>query len=88
MKTAIITQQELEQKAIDAMIVYGKNYISLQEMSDAIANALRHYGDAEGHAIIVLRGWIVKTIYALNREQLRELERAAFSCINNPQNNM
>lgn len=88
MKTAIITQQELEQKAIDVMIAYGKKTVSLQEMGNAIANAIRHYGDAEGHASIVLRGWIVKTIYALNHEQLCELETAAFTCINNPQNNM
>ena len=36
----------------------------------------------EGHPEIVLKGWIIKTIYALDSTQLANLDRIAFKCIN------
>lgn len=80
--TAIISQEELEQKAVDSMIAYGKNLIPELEMKEAIIRALHRYGNREGHREIVLKGWIIKTIYALNSCQLKDLDRAAFICLN------
>ena len=51
-------------------------------MEKAISDALRHYGNKEGHREIVLKGWIIKTIYALDSTQLANLDRIAFKCIN------
>ena len=79
--TATISQEELEQKAVDSMIAYEKNLISGQEMKKAISDALRHYGSREGHREIVLKGWIIKTIYALDSSQLKDLDRVAFTCM-------
>lgn len=73
--TPTISQQQLEEKAINAMIAYEHRVISKQEMIEAIARALQHYGNIEGHRAIVVKGWIIKTIYALNNCQLKELER-------------
>lgn len=75
MKTTITHQLKLEEKAINAMIAYERRIISRQEMEDAITLALRFYGDREGHRKIALKGWIIKTIYALDRRQLAELEQ-------------
>lgn len=75
MKTTITHQQQLEEKAIDAMIDYERRHISRQELDEVINLALRFYGDREGHRKIALKGWIIKTIYALDRRQLAELER-------------
>lgn len=76
MKTTTITeQQKLEEMAIDAMIAYERRFITREEMDEAINRALRYYVPAEGHREIVLKGWIIKTIYALDRRQLDELER-------------
>lgn len=80
--TVIINQEELEQKAIDNMIAYEKSFITYSEMEKAISDALRHYGNKEGHREIVLKGWIIKTIYALDSTQLANLDRIAFKCIN------
>lgn len=83
MKTTVtVNQEELEQKAIDSMIAYEKSFITYSEMEKAISDALRHYGCREGHREIVLKGWIIKTIYALNSCQLKDLDRAAFICLN------
>ena len=76
--TVIINQEELEQKAIDNMIAYEKSFITYSEMEKAISDALRHYGNKEGHREIVLKGWIIKTIYALDSTQLANLDRIAF----------
>lgn len=75
-------QEELEQKAVNSMIAYEKNLISEQEMKKAITHALKHYGNKEGHREIVLKGWIIKTIYALDSTQLANLDRIAFKYIN------
>ena len=80
--TVIINQEELEQKAIDNMIAYEKSFITYSEMEKAISDALRHYGNKEGHREIVLKGWIIKAIYALDSTQLANLDRIAFKCIN------
>ncbi len=80
--TVIINQEELEQKAIDNMIAYEKSFITYSEMEKAISDALRHYGNKEGHREIVLKGWIIKTIHALDSTQLANLDRIAFKCIN------
>jgi len=56
--TATISQEELEQKAVDSMIAYEKNLISGQEMKEAVTRALHHYANREGHREIVLKGWI------------------------------
>lgn len=81
--TAIINQEELEQKAIDSMIAYEKGFITYSEMEKAVSDALRHYGSREGHREIVLKGWIIKTIYALNSTQLADLDRIALKYVNN-----
>ena len=41
--TATISQEDLEQKAVDSMIAYEKNLISGQEMKVAVTRALHHY---------------------------------------------
>ena len=75
MKTTTIThQEELEMHAINTMIAFGKQLVSEHETLQAITNALQHYGNAEGHWTIAVKGWVIKTIYALDREQLRHLE--------------
>ena len=79
--TATISQEELEQKAVDSMIAYEKSFITYSEMEKAISDALRHYGSREGHREIVLKGWIIKTIYALDSSQLKDLDRVAFTCM-------
>ena len=79
--TATISQEELEQKAVDSMIAYEKSLISGQEMKDAVTRALHHYANREGHREIVLKGWIIKTIYALDSSQLKDLARVAFTCM-------
>ena len=38
--TATISQEELEQKAVDSMIAYEKSLISGQEMKEAVTRAL------------------------------------------------
>lgn len=81
--TVIISQEELEQKAIDNMIAYERGDISEQEMGEAITCALHHYGNKEGHRKIVLKGWIIKAIYALNSTQLADLDRIALKYVNN-----
>lgn len=82
--TATINQEELEQEAIDSMIAYEKNLIPEQEMGEAITRALHHYGNKEGHREIVLKGWIIATIYALDSSQLKDLDRVAFIYLNEP----
>lgn len=77
MKTTITHQLQLEEKAINAMIAFERRIISRQELDEAITHALRFYGDREGHRKIVLKGWVIKTIYALDRRQLAELDRIA-----------
>ena len=72
--TATISQEELEQKAVDSMIAYEKSLISGQEMKDAVTRALHHYANREGHREIVLKGWIIKTIYG-PRQQPTERPR-------------
>lgn len=69
------SQQQLEENAINTMIAYEKRTISRQEMDEVITLALHFYGDREGHRKIALKGWIIKTIYALDRRQLAELEQ-------------
>ena len=64
--TATLIQQALEQKAIDSMIAYERNLISEQKMGRALNDALQHYGNVEGHRSIVLKGWIIKTIYVFS----------------------
>lgn len=81
--TVIINQEELEQKAIDNMIAYEKSVITYSEMEKAISDALRYYGSREGHREIVLKGWIIKTIHALDSTQLADLDRIAFNYVNN-----
>ena len=84
MKTTITAnQEELELKAIDNMIAYDRRDISEQEMGEAIACALHHYGNKEGHREIVLKGWIIKAIHALNSTQLADLDRIALKYVNN-----
>ena len=77
----IVNQEQLEQKAIDSMIAYEHGSISKREMHLAITRALQHYGNIEGHRRIVLKGWIIKTIYALDSSQLKDLDRVAFTCM-------
>ena len=79
--TATLIQQALEQKAIDSMIAYERNLISEQKMGKALNDALQHYSNVEGHRSIVLKGWIIKTIYALKSNQLNDLDRIAFKYI-------
>ena len=43
--TATISQEELEQKAVDSMIAYEKSLISGQKMKDAVTRALHHYAN-------------------------------------------
>ena len=45
--TATISQEELEQKAVDSMIAYEKSLISGQEMKEAVTRALHHYANRE-----------------------------------------
>ena len=80
--TVIINQAELEQKAIDSMIAYEKSFIAYSEMEKAISDALRHYGSREGHREIVLKGWVIKTIHALDGSQLKDLDRITFKYLN------
>ena len=79
--TVIINQEELELKAINSMIAYEKSFITYSEMKKAVSDALQHYGSREGHREIVLKGWIIKTIYALDSSQLKDLDRVAFTCM-------
>ena len=81
--TATISQEELEQKAVDSMIAYEKSLISGQEMKDAVTRALHHYANREGHREIVLKGWIIKTIRALNSLQLAHLDQITLKDLNN-----
>lgn len=83
MRTITLIQEELEQKAIDSMIAYERNLISEHEMGKTLNDALRHYGNAEGHRSIALKGWIIKTIYALRSNQLTDLDRIASKYIKN-----
>lgn len=76
-------QQQLEIKAINAMISYEHRIISKQEMIEVIARALQYYENIEGHRAIVVKGWIIKTIYALNKSQLNELDKIVFEYLNN-----
>lgn len=80
--TVIINQEELEQKAIDSMIAYEKSFVTYSEMEKAISDALRHYGSREGHREIVLKGWVIKTIHALDGSQLKDLDRITFKYLN------
>ena len=80
--TATINQVELEQKAIDSMISYEKSFITYLEMEKAVSDALRYYGGREGHRRIVLKGWIIKTIYALDSVQLKDLDRITLEYLN------
>ena len=80
--TVIINQEELELKAIDSMIAYEKSFITYSEMKKAVTDALRHYGCREGHRKMVLKGWIIKTIYALDSNQLKDLDRVTFEYLN------
>ena len=80
--TVIINQEELELKAIDSMISYEKGFITYSEMEKAVSDALRYYGSREGHRRIVLKGWIIKTIYALDSNQLKDLDRITFEYLN------
>ena len=80
--TATISQEELEQKAVDSMIAYEKSLISGQKMKDAVTRALHHYANREGHREIVLKGWIIKTIHALDGSQLKDLDRITFEYLN------
>lgn len=75
--TPTTSQKLLEEKAIDAMIDYERRHISRRELDEALDRALRHYADIEGHRQIVLKGWIIKTIYALDSRQLKDLIRIA-----------
>ena len=79
----IVNQEQLEQKAIDSMIAYEHGSISIREMHLAITRALRHYGNIEGHRRIVLKGWIIKTIHALNSLQLAHLDQITLKDLNN-----
>ena len=63
------------------MIAYEKSFITYSEMKKAVSDALRYYGSREGHRKIVLKGWIIKTIYALDSSQLKDLDRVAFTCM-------
>ena len=81
--TATISQEELEQKAVDSMIAYEKSLISGQEMKDAVTRALHHYANREGHREIVLKGWIIKTIHALDSTQLAHLDQITLKDLNN-----
>ena len=80
--TATINQVELEQKAIDSMISYEKGFITYSEMEKAVSDVLRYYGSREGHRRIVLKGWIIKTIYALDSVQLKDLDRITLEYLN------
>ena len=80
--TATISQEELEQKAVDSIIAYKKSLISGQKMKYAVTRALHHYANREGHREIVLKGWIIKTIYALDSNQLKDLDRVTFEYLN------
>lgn len=83
MRTITLTQEELEQKAIDSMIAHVRSLIAEQEMGEAINNALQYYADIEGHRSIVLKKWIIETIYALDKVQLERLDRIAFKYLHN-----
>lgn len=83
MITITLTQEELEIKAIDSMIAHERRLISEQQMGEAINNALQYYADIEGHRSIVVKKWIIKTIYALNKAQLEHLDRIAFKYLHN-----
>lgn len=83
MRTITLTQEELEQKAIDSMIAHVRSLIAEQEMGEAINNALQYYTDIEGHRSIVLKKWIIETIYALDKAQLERLGRIAFKYLHN-----
>lgn len=81
--TVTVNQEELEQKAIDSMIAYEHGSISKREMHLAITRALQHYGNIEGHRKIVLKGWIIKTIHALDSPQLAHLDQVTLKDLNN-----
>ncbi len=81
--TVTVNQEELEQKAIDSMIAYEHGSISKREMHLAITRALQHYGNIEGHRKIVLKGWIIKTIHALDSTQLAHLDQITLKDLNN-----
>ena len=51
-------------------------------MEKAVSDALRYYGSREGHRRIVLKGWIIKTIYALDSVQLKDLDRITLEYLN------
>ncbi|WP_225739860.1 hypothetical protein [Bacteroides xylanisolvens] len=61
--TATISQEELEQKAVDSMMHTRRAVISGQENEGGSghprAASLRH---REGHREIVLKGWIIKPL--------------------------
>lgn len=79
MKT--FSQEELEQKAIDSMIAYERGEISKREMHLAISHALHHYKNIEGHHIIVLKGFVIKAIHALNKGQVADLDNIVTQCL-------
>ena len=80
--TVTVNQEEMELKDIDSMIAYEKSFITYSEMEKAISDALRPYGSRGGHREIVLKGWIIKTIYALDGSQLKDLDRITFEYLN------
>ena len=96
-KTTQIYAKILDTKVMDDMAALKEMYarkesqespsnkaaISEQKMGKALNDALQHYGNVEGHRSIVLKGWIIKTIYALKSNQLNDLDRIAFKYIKN-----
>ena len=78
--TATISQEELSRKLSIACSIREEPHFRT-EMKDAVTRALHHYANREGHREIVLKGWIIKTIYALDSSQLKDLDRVAFTCM-------
>ena len=60
-----------------ATVVLNQEELELKAIDSMIA-----YGSREGHRKIVLKGWIIKTIYALDSNQLKDLDRITFEYLN------
>lgn len=62
-------QQQLQDTATSSMIAYARAEIGKLELDKALTDATACHRHAEGHASIILKGCLIKAMYALTRVQ-------------------
>lgn len=79
-------QEELQRIASNSMIAYARGMIGKQELNKALKDATACCRDADGHAAIVLKGCLIKAMYALTRaqeERIHQMIENEYQPINN-----